>query len=56
MATTDAANGISHSNDSQTEGQSRSHYCGDVVYRITTQTYGYAAAHQYEHHCAHHFC
>ena len=56
MATGDAANRVSHSDNSQTEGQSGTHYSGNVVNRITTQTNGYAAAHQHEHHSAHHFC
>jgi len=55
VATRDAANGISHSNDSQAEGKSRTHHSRNIVNRITTQTDGNAAAHQYEHHRAHHF-
>ena len=49
-------NGVGHGNDSQTEGESRADDGGNVVNRVTTQAHGDAAAHQYEHHRAHHFC
>ena len=56
VATGDAADGVGHSNDGQAEGQRGSYYCGDVVDGITTEADGNTAAHEYEHHCAHHFC
>ena len=56
MTTADTTDGISHRHHCQSEGKSRTHHSGDIVYRITTQTDGYAATHQYEHHRAHHFC
>ena len=56
VAATDTANRVSHRYDSQTESERRSHHSRNIVHRITTQTDGNAAAHQYKHHRAHHFC
>ena len=55
VAPRDAADGVGHGYHCQSEGQSRSDDCGNVVYRVTTQAHGHAAAHQYEHHGADHF-
>ena len=52
----DAANGIGHGYDGQAERQCCAYDSGNVVDRVTTEADGHAAAHEYEHHGAHHFC
>ena len=56
VATGDASDGISHGYYGQTECEGRAHDGRDVVNRVATQAYGNSAAHQHEHHGAHHFC
>ena len=50
-----STDGVGHSHHSQSEGQGGAHYGRNIVHRITTQADSYAAAHEYEHHSAHHF-
>jgi hypothetical protein len=57
----DVADGVSHSDDSQTEGQGRTDDAGGVTRcgvanRATVQADSSAATHEHEYHRANHFC
>ena len=53
VATADAADGVSHSDDCEAEGEC----CGCYACRLTTSDAGcYAATHEHENHRAYHFC
>ncbi len=56
MAARDAADCIGHGHHSQSEGEGRTHHSGNIIYRVTTQAHGHAAAHQHEYHGTHHLC
>ena len=55
VATADAADGISHRNDGQTKRHGGADNCLGITI-VATKAHGYAATHENEHHCAHHFC